>query len=112
MDKSLSFGELCEAIKEGKKLQYYIEREWHDSGFNYMNNIGHLVWAYNTYTYRIKPEPVKRYQWVIRHRYSKNCSMFGSVDEPLTREEAIDRLNLEGFELIEPYLPSEVISDE
>lgn len=99
MDKYLTFGELCEAIVAGKCIQYDNYGQWEWIKFYPNSTITGLLQEFNQYKYRIKPEPVYVYQWLIKEHDGK----FFLTTRKETEENA--RIHY-GNMLVEPYLPS------
>jgi hypothetical protein len=104
--EKLTFGELCEAIARGKKIQRYSGNSWEDIMLLPTHSVGDL-WCIG-YNLRIKPAPVKRYNWICKNPVG--YWMLGNHKQKYTREEAefIVKETFPGVELVEPYLPSEV----
>ena len=110
MTEKLTFGELCEAIIAGKEVEFYLVDEWVGSEMRIFTSLESTYRSFTSNTYRIKPEPVKRYQWICKHRDSINAFwMLGGEYRVFTSSEAVQHLkeyNLNS-RLVEPYLPSE-----
>ena len=100
MSDTLTFRELCEAIRDGKVVQWSDGSEWMPSTFSILTPIGTILDMFDHVKYRIKPAPTYKYQWLIKdpgHGFFITANWH-------TREQAERQF---GFSLAEPYLPSE-----
>ena len=99
MTEILTFGELCEAIAQGKRLEYLDGDTWRDDVLlNVERQIKSVSYYHGKNKYRIKPEPVFKYNWIIK-------TQFGYIitSEKLTKDEAESMFK--GM-VVEPYLPT------
>ena len=110
-NEKLTFGELCEAIANGKALEYrYADNIWKDYASSHTIMFCGLLFEHKRYDFRIKTKKVKRYQWVCKHPGRANTFwIMGDEKKKYTKEEAENyiRENKMMSVLIEPYLPSE-----
>ncbi len=101
--KILTFGELCEAIIENQDIEVQsplFSDKWIPSIFIDDTELGWIYLQFKRSKYRIKPAPIKTYQWLIKdpgHGFFITANWH-------TREQAERQF---GFYLAEPYLPSE-----
>ena len=108
MSEKLTFGELCEAIRDNKHIQVLkYNGVWVDIVFlddTEVLSVGRLV---KKNIYRIKPEPVLRYNWICKNPVG--FWILGNNKQKYTREDAefILKEKYTCNELVEPYLPSE-----
>lgn len=99
MDKILTFGELCEAVRDNKTLQWLDRGVWTDCTLLDGNRLSTIVYHYNKYRYRIKPELVFKYQWIIKEPDGKYFLTTHKETEKDARYHYGDMI-------VEPYLPS------
>jgi hypothetical protein len=108
MTEKLTFGELCEAIVAGKVIQK-LNGKWEDIALhpNSFDCLCDILGMCETSDYRIKPERVKRYNWICKNPVG--YWILGNNKQKYTREDAefIIKEKYACNELVEPYLPSE-----
>ena len=107
MAEKLTFGELCEAVMAKKSIQMIDDGEWCKSNLHEELTLAHAHFCYSNLNYRIKPEPVKRFNWVCKS--PNEYWILGNHKQKYTREEAefILKEKYSCSEIIEPYLPIE-----
>lgn len=102
MTEILTFGELCEAIIENKDIQVQSEpynTQWTTAIFIDAMELSMAYKHFNHNTYRIKPQTVYKYQWLIKEPDGK----YFLTTHKETESEAKYHY---GDMIVEPYLPS------
>lgn len=71
-NEKLSFGELCEAVRDGKKLECFGRDKWLDVdtiGLDELDTIKDIKQLYITYNFRLKKQKQKKWLWATYSGY-------------------------------------------